>query len=348
MLSITGGILLVVVARNVFVAASSVLALALAALVGAVLLSPVVAVVAKKVPRALAILLVFLIVGLAGLAFRSVHVTAVQDQVDFLAKRGPIVAAEIEARTDKVGQVARDLGLVDRVSEVTTRIEDRFGSRADAVRATALALPTYAVAFILTIFLMVFGPETLTGALERVPDDRRQRVATAFAGAARAAQLQVGAALVLATLVGTVIWLAGWWIGAPAPGLLALAGAVVAIVPYVGILLGSLPLLLLALGVAPGWQVGVIATVAAAMQFAEATQWRPRIDHRSLYVGPAVPVVVGVIGYSVNGFNGAIVSIIVAVFALSLADQFATDDLVPTPLDHYTEPVGASPADAAG
>lgn len=344
MLYVAGGILLVIVTRNVFVAASAVMELALAALVGAVLLSPVVAVVARALPRILAILLVFMIIGVGGLAIRSVYVTQVQEQVEFLADRGPRVAAEIEARDDQLGEVARDLSLVDRVDELSARAEDRLGSRSDALRETVLSVPTYAVAFILTIFLMVFGPETLSGILGRLSEGRRKRTAAALSAAARATQIQVGAAIVLSTVVGLSIWLAGWWMGVPAPGLLALAGALAAIVPYVGILIGSLPLLLAGLGVAAEWQMALVAIVALAMQLAEAYQWRPRIDRRSLYVGPAIPVVVGVIGYSINGFNGAIVAIIVAVFALAVADDVATDDIVPTPLDGYSEPTRPAPS----
>jgi putative heme transporter len=346
-LYVTGGILLVLVTRNVFVAATSVLELALAALVGAVLLSPVVAVVARALPRLLAIMLVFLVIGVAGLAVRSVYVTEVQDQVDFLAERGPQVAADIEARNDRVGETARNLGLIDRVAELTDRLQQRLGTRTDAFRETALSVPTYAVAFILTIFLMVFGPATLAGGLDRLSERRRQRVADSLDAAARATQLQVGAALVLATIVGASIWLAGWWLGVPAAGLLALAGACASIVPYVGILIGSLPLVIAGLGVAPGWQVAIVAACAAGMQLAEATQWRPRLDRRSLYVGPAVPVIVGVIGYAVNGFNGAIVACIVAVFALGVADFVATDEPLPTPLDNATDPPEPAPMPSA-
>lgn len=344
MLYVTAGVLLVIVTRNVFVAASAVMAMALAAVVAAVLLSPVVTVAAKVLPRVLAIVLVFLLLGIGGLAVRSAYVTAVQDQVEYLADQGPRVAAKIEARDDQLGEVARDLGLVDRVGELTTRIEDRLGSRGDALRETALSVPTYAVAFILTIFLMVFGPGTLAGGLQRLSAHRRERLTTALAAAARATQLQVGAAIVLSTFVGLSIWLAGWWMGVPAPGLLALIGAVGAIVPYVGILMGSTPLLLVGLGVAEEWQVALVAIVAVGTQLAEATQWRPRIDHGSLYVGPAIPVVVGVIGYAVSGFNGAIVSVIVAVFALAVADHVATDDPVPTPLDSYNKPTEPMPS----
>ncbi len=344
MLYVAGGILLVVVTRNVFVAASAVLELALAALVGAVLLSPVVAVVARALPRLLAILLVFVIVGIGGLAVRSVYVTQVQEQVEFLAARGPIVAAEIEERDDQLGEVARGLGLVERVDDLSAQIEERLGTRSDALRETVLSVPTYAVAFILTIFLMVFGPDALSGMLGRLSQHRRTRTAAALSAAARATQVQFGAALALSTVVGLSIWFAGWWMGVPAPGLLALAGALAAIVPYVGIVVGSLPLLLAGLGVAEEWQVALVAIVALGMQFTEAYQWRPRIDRRSLYVGPAVPVVVGMIGYAINGFNGAIVAIIVVVFALAVADFVASDDTVPTPLDGYGKLTGSAPS----
>ena len=103
--------------------------------------------------------------------------------------------------------------------------------------------------------------------------------------------------------------------------------------PYLGIIVGALPVVLAGLGVAPAWQVGVVGAAVLAAQVVEATTWRPRLDRRSLYVGPAVPVVISVIGYSVRGFNGALVAVVTAVFALAVADFYATDEDIPTPLD---------------
>jgi predicted PurR-regulated permease PerM len=344
--SVATGVLLIIVTRNVFVAASGVLAWALASVVTAVLVSPVVSVVARAMPRALAIVLVFLALGFGGIALRSIYVNELRDQVDFLVERGPEVGAEIEARDDQIGDAARQLGLVDRVTELVDRLDENVGSRGDAFKDTAMAVPAYVVAFILSIFFMVFGPATLAAGIERLGGEQQARVDAALRGAARSTQRQVGAAIASAVMVGAIIWLAGRALGIPAPGLFALAAAIAATVPYVGIVAGSLPVLVAGFGVAPVWQVGVVAAAVVALQFVEAAVWRPYIDHRSLYVGPAVPVIAGAIGYAIYGPGGAVVLIVVAVFALAIVDEVASDDDLPTPIDEYHEPADDASSDA--
>ncbi len=344
MVWVAAAVLLVVVARNVFVAASGVLGWALGSVLGAVLLSPLVAMVARVMPRAMAIVVVFLVLAVVGLAVRSMYVTEVRDQVDFLVERAPAVAAEIEQRDDQLGDAARDLGLVERVTELAGRLDESVGTPSDALRDTAMSVPAYVVVFILTIFFMVFGPAMFAAGVERFGGARRDRVADALRGAAMSTQRQVGASAVAAMAIGALVWIAGRALDVPAPGLFALAAAIASTVPYVGIVIGSLPMLLAGLGVAPAWQVGLVAAAVVGVQIVEATRWRPVVDRRSLYVGPAVPLVAGAIGYSVYGPGGAVALVIVAVFGLALVDEFASDDDLPTPVDDYhdTETTPAS------
>jgi predicted PurR-regulated permease PerM len=345
-----GGVILVVAVRNVFVSATVVLGWAMASIIAALLLSPLVQLLDRVLPRALAIILVFVGVAAVGLGVRSAYVSELQDQVDYLAERVPDIAERIEQRDDRVGEVARELALVDRVTELTDQLQERVGTPADALRDAALAVPSYLVAFILTIFFLVFGPRMIKGAITRLPDDRSRRVDTALRGAARAVQIQVGAAIVLAALVGLAVWIGGELIDAPSPGLFALAAAGASFIPYVGIFVGWLPVVVIAIGVASLWEVALIVLVATVMQYLEATRWRPMIDGRSLYVGPAVIVISATLGFTIYGFGGLVVLAVSAVFALAVADQVATDDPdeisagtgepdpIPTPIDEYVEP----------
>ncbi len=100
---------------------------------------------------------------------RSAYVSELQAQVDYLAERGPEIAERIEQRDDRVGDIAREIGLVDRVTELTERLQDRIGTPSDALRDAAMAVPAYLVAFILTIFLLIFGPEMVAAAPRPTP-----------------------------------------------------------------------------------------------------------------------------------------------------------------------------------
>ena len=146
-------------------------------------------------------------------------------------------------------------------------------------------------------------------------------------------------------------WLVASYLDAPSPGLFALAAAAASVIPYVGILVGWLPIVIVGFGVASLWEVIVVAVLAFGMQYLEATRWRPFVDSRSLYVGPAALVIAGALGYAIYGVGGLVVLIVVTVFALAVADQVATDDdgstpatdadaldPIPTPIDEYVEP----------
>ncbi|MET0909834.1 MAG: AI-2E family transporter, partial [Ilumatobacteraceae bacterium] len=350
MIYTAGVVLLVVAGRNIVESATVVLGWAIASIVAAVLLTPLVGFLDRFLPRALAFVLVLLAVAAVGLGVRAAYVAELQGQVDYLAAEGPEIAKSVEARQDRVGDVAREIELVDRVTELTERLQERIGTPSDVLRDAAMAVPAYLVCFILTIFFLVFGPEMVRAGLRRFGGDRREELDHAVRGATRATQLQVGAALVVAATVGLTIWGVGEWLGAPSPGLFALAGAAFAIVPYVGIFVAFLPVVLVGLGVASWYEVLGVGVLASVLQYVEATRWRPFVDRRSLYVGPAALVISAALGYVIYGFGGMVVLGVCTVFALAVADQVATDDPadpsdpddaadpIPTPIDEYVEP----------
>jgi len=327
------GICTVVVLRNVFVAAHQVLGWAVAAAVTAALLDPVVRLLDRTMPRALAMAVTFLFVVALAIGLTSLYTSSVLQEVDRLQEQGPAVAEQIEARTDRIGALARDVGLVDQVKELTDRLDARVGSGGDAVRSAALSAPAYFVAMILTIFLMIYGRRMIDGAVAQLPPARRGPARRSVTEATRRAQLYIWASIGQAAVVGVVIAVAGTFLEVPAVGLIALFGALASLVPFVGIAVGWIPVLLLGLGTAPGREVLVLALIAATMRVAEAVWVRRWVDRRSLHVGPAVPVVVAIVAYVVYGLGGALYGCALAVFALALADQLAPGDPLPTPVD---------------
>jgi predicted PurR-regulated permease PerM len=325
-------ICVVVVLRNVFVSAHQVLGWAVAAAVTAALLDPVVRLLDRSMPRAVAILVTFLLVVALAVGLTSLYTSSVLDEVDRLQEQGPEVAERIEQRDDRIGELARDIGLADQISELTDRLDARVGSGGDAVRSAALSAPAYFVAMILTIFFLLYGPRMVDGGVAQLPAHRRDLVARALPEASRRAQLYIWASIGQAAVVGVTIGLVGTVVGIPAVGLIALFGALAALVPFVGIAVGWLPVLLLGLGTAAGQEVLLVAALAVAMQVVEAVWVRRWVDRRSLHVGPAIPVVVAILGFAVYGLGGALYGCALAVFGLALADQLSPGEPLPTPV----------------
>ena len=333
---VLGLVLGVVVVRNVFTAASQVIGWAVAASVVALLLSPVVQRMDRLMPRPLAIVLTFVLVIALGGALTWLYTSSVLDQVAQLQESAPAAAERIERRDDRIGEIANDVGLADQVTELTARLDERTGSGGDVLRSAAMSLPPYFVSMILTIFLLIFGPRMIDGGLGQLSAERRARWRPALIDAARRTQIYAWASVAQAAVSGALIWAVGTWLGVPAIGLVALFGAVAALVPYVGIGVGWLPVLLLGLGTASTVEVLLAAAVAVAAQVAEWLWWRRLVDPRSLHVGPAVPVVVGILGFGVYGIGGAVYGVALAVLALAISDRFAAagpDADLPTPVD---------------
>jgi len=333
---VAAGIIGVIVVRSVFVDAHRVLGWAVAASVVAMLLDPVIDGVDRFLPRAVAVVATFVAIIAIGVGIATLYSTTLRAQTDRLVEAAPNIAADIESRDDRLGELAQTFQFVDRVEDLMTRLDDSVGTGSDTIRSAALAAPAYFVSMILTIFLLVFGHRVVTGGLAQLSLARRARLTPALASATRRTQRYVWSALAQSAAVGCTIAMLAFWLSAPAPVLIGLFAALASLIPYLGVLIGSLPLLLLGLGVAEVWQVGVAALVVGALIVVEAAWWQPRIHRTSLYVGPAIPLIVAVVGSAVYGIGGALYSMALAVFALALFDEFDADPAdLPTPLDDF-------------
>jgi predicted PurR-regulated permease PerM len=111
----------------------------------------------------------------------------------------------------------------------------------------------------------------------------------------------------------------------PAPAPLGLIIGVTSMMPYLGIVLGSIPALLLAAGFRSFTAAGVLLVVFLAMQTGQILLHR-RLRGRVIYVGPALIGIVFLLGYDVYGLGGALFGTAIAIFVMALADAIGTDD----------------------
>lgn len=329
-------VLAIVVVRNVFVAAHQVLGWAVAAALLAVFISPVVRVLDVALPRVLAVVVSFLVLIGSIVALIWTYSNAVRNEVVRLREEGPELAEQIERRADRIGTLASDIGLADQVAEIADRLGDSVGSSGEALQTAALSAPPYLITLILTIFFLVFGPRLVDPGLDRLPDREGRRLRASLPEATRRAQFYVGAAFVQALVSGLAALAVVTALDAPAPGLFAIVAAAAALLPYLGFIVGWLPLVILGLALAPWYQVALIALLAVGLQAGEALGWRRFVDRRSLHLGPAIPIVVAVIGNAVYGIGGALCATGIAVLVVALADQLAPGDPLPTPVDDET------------
>jgi predicted PurR-regulated permease PerM len=340
-------LLATLVLRNLFVEAHRVIGWAVACSVVAALVGPLVGRVAHVVPRPIALI----VVGLAIAAVVSVLVYGVFDDLDTetarLRQDGVAAAHELEDRTDRLGQGAREIGLVDRATAFFNTLDERISSGGDALRSAAGTAPTYFVNWILTIFLIIYGGRIVNGAIGLLRDEEREaRIRTLVADGSANATSYVAASILQGLVVALLATGAVLALDLPAPVLLPLLAGTMAMLPYIGVLIGALPLVLLAAGLESLAAGTAVLAVAAGLQAVEAFVVRPRVDTRSVHVGPAIPVIVAAVGYEIYGVGAAFYGVVIAIFLLAFADAAASDDdPIPLPTEEPTEDLTAEPSD---
>jgi predicted PurR-regulated permease PerM len=255
----------------------------------------------------------------------------VVDEVEELQSEVPRAARQLE-RSERFGRTARDVDLADRAQEFVDELPERLrgGNVQDALRSAATRGVAFLATFVLTVFFLIHGPRLLGAAVAQLPDDRQEQVRRLGAAAYRRAWRYVAGSLGKAAVAGLLAYALAQAADLPGPAPLALWVALFDLVPFVGVAIGGVPMVLLAAADSPG--AGVAVGVAlVAWQLVEAFVLQPRLEARSLHVGPFVTVALAMIGLELYGIGGALAAAALAVVAAALADELLpTDPVDPT------------------
>jgi len=323
-IGLAGVLLAVLVLQNAFVAGQRILGWAAACTATAAFLAPLVSWLCRYIPRVAAVLLAFLVIGVAVGALVFGVFDDLDREVGSLQEVAPDATARLEARDDELGEAMQDLRLSDRVEVFLDEVDQRIGSGSDALAENALTVPVYFVNVILTIFLLLYGPGIVRGGLGLIDDEvRRRRLTQALEEAVVRARRTMAALLGQGALFGIAVGVVAWSLDLPAPVVLGLVAGLAATIPDFGILLGILPTLALTAGLRSGRAAVALLAVVLVLQAFEALHVRRRVDRWGVEVGPTVVWVVVLLGYTLHGPGMALFGVAYAIFGLALVDRIA-------------------------
>ncbi|MGH9267062.1 MAG: hypothetical protein ACRD0D_02685, partial [Acidimicrobiales bacterium] len=117
---VLGAVAAATFAFGVAIASRRTLGWVVACAVVAALVSPLVSILGRWLPRAVAVALALLFVGSAGISVAGGVLADLDNQFDRLEEEAPRAAASLE-RSDRAGQMARDFRLEERVNELIGR-----------------------------------------------------------------------------------------------------------------------------------------------------------------------------------------------------------------------------------
>ena len=310
-----------------FLAAKRPLGWLLVAILLAALLHPVVERLARHLPRGLAIAVVALgglaIVG--GITYRGID--EVRTQADRIERAAPAAARDLQ-RSERFGEFARQAQLEDKVTTFVEELPDRLrgGDTVDALRSAASRGAAFVATFVLMLFVLISGPRFIESGLAQIRDpERRAGVQTVLEQAYPRAWRYVALSLAKALVAGLFTWAVCIVADVPGAVLLGLWVAAWSLVPAVGVLVGSLAVVLLGVTVSLDTAAALLA-LFLAYQVAEALVLQRRIEARSIHVGPFVSLVVAALGLELYGIGGLFGGLAIVVFVLCVLDGLAPSD----------------------
>jgi predicted PurR-regulated permease PerM len=314
-----GGIALVLLAGWTVMKAQRVLGWALVAVLLAALVWPLRNLLDQRVPKLLAtilsiVALILLPATLMVLAFRDLS-----DQFDRLRSALVEASGNVEA-SGRFSDLAQRFHLTEQVQRLLDTVDPTGGG---VGQATSLA-SALVVVVVLTIFLVADNGRIIRNSLRQVTDaDRRLRVAAVLAFAYRRWSRYQLAVLAKAVVIGSLVFAGAEAADLPAATVVALLTGASSLVPSVGVVVGGIPVILLAAGFREPWPSGVVAAVLiVGLQIADHEVMVRLIQPRTTTFGPVVPVVIALVIGQEFGLGAALCSIAVASYVMALVEAF--------------------------
>ena len=325
-LVVIGTVALGLAARNVVSRSLGIGVWALRCTVIAAAVHPLVAALGRRMPRVLAVLVTLVGIATVVSAVTYTVVGDVRSEQSRLSRVLPEAAHRIETST-RFGKAATDFQLSDRVDDLLAALPRQIagGTGAAAVRRNATRGATVVVNIVLSIFLVLYGGRMVNGALCQIQDvSRRRRVRRLVNRAYMRAWTYLVGRLGLGLVAGLFAYLLCRVAKVPGHTVLALVVLLASAVPYLGVVIGGLPIVLLAFGLHPSGSTGSLVLIALlAYQTLEVVVFMRPLHRRSIVVGPAITLLAAMMSIALGGLGLALSGIAVVVFAACVVDELA-------------------------
>jgi putative heme transporter len=308
------------IALIVVTKAGQVIELLLAAVVVAALAAPCVRTLARKMPRALALV----IVTLSGVVFTTAGLVLLGRDVDRQA--GHLVSAlhDAIARWPAGGTAARlasDSRLDDRLHRLVDAASSRLPMRASDPLAGVAQVAEVVVVAVLAAFIITSGEQVLRQliTLVRRSSTREQLHVAASSSLTRAGSF-LRRTLAVSALHGAAAGLVCLALGLPGSVTLGTWVGVMSTVPIVGAVLAWAPIIALTSVDGQSWRLALVAGVVCIVID---RVMRHRWVHSALRVGPLLTLLGLGVGLSVAGVPGAVIGLFVVAVAYGAASPAA-------------------------
>jgi predicted PurR-regulated permease PerM len=247
---------------------------------------------------AIGLMTVFVVFALPPLAGQITHL--LESLPGFRAQ----VLSRIPARYPTIQRVIHELFASTSSPEMITTLGRWFGWGRGAVTGLVVA----GVVLVLTLYLLLHGRSLYAWALAFVPRTHREKLAITMDEVSGVVHAFVSGQVLVAVLFAIFTAVLLSILGVPAVAPLAIIAGLCDVVPVLGIVLATVPAVLLALVVSPGTAVVVLLAYVAYHLF-ETYVLLPRVYGNKLKISSLAVLLALLVGGRLQGILGAVLAL---------------------------------------
>jgi predicted PurR-regulated permease PerM len=270
----------------------------------------------RKLPRGLAIAIVYLGIVLIPVTIALILVPPIVEQGTRLANNLPEYVRDLNEAFEENPQLREanekydiTTKLEDVANNLVSRLGDAAGTLVDIGAGVVSSLFALVTILVISMFMVGRGKAWRDALLRYRPPEHADRIRRATDAMANAVGSYVGGALAQALIAGFTAWLMLVILGVPSPLPLALIIALLDLIPLVGATLGAVVVGVVTLFVDFPTTTIIWAIFAIAYQQFENYVVQPRIQSRAVELDPFLVVVAALFGGALLGVIGALLAI---------------------------------------
>ncbi|MDQ3677521.1 MAG: AI-2E family transporter [Actinomycetota bacterium] len=322
----------------------------------AVALGPAVDMFARRMPRAAAILTVYLLIFCVFAGVLALVVPPVVNGASDLSRDLPGYIDDLQ-NNGTYRDFDEKYNVTDRLKEEAGKLDSRLGDAAGAIQSIATAAVNAAFQLLtiltMTFFLLLDGKRIVRFGLRRMDSERQPRMLEVAERIYRSTAGYVAGALTITTINGILTFIILTILGVPFAVPLAVLMSFFGLIPLVGATIGGVIILIVTLFTEFPQATIVYGIFLILYQQFENNVLQPFVYKRTVNVPPLAVIVAILAGASVLGVVGALVAIpIAAALQIILREFFGDEPAKPPasgpPDDPEPEPPKKPPRRRAG
>lgn len=269
----------------------------------------------RRVPRGLAILVIYAtVIGLLA-AIATAVIPPMIVQAEEFWKQLPSYMMQAQEKLQSWGLIAPDVSFSELLKQAPAKGGDVVGVGGGIVGVIVATLGgvfgaifAFVSILLLTFYFLIESEDILNLFVRLFPVERREKVADVISKAAEKISAWLGGQLLLGLIIGTMSAIGFALMGVPYFFVLAVIAGIGEMIPMVGPLLSAIPAVLVALTVSPTMALSV-AGFCWALQLVENNVLVPKVMGETVGLSAVTVIISLAIGSELLGFVGALLAV---------------------------------------